>query len=248
MTQSQEYKEKCQLYRDKCRQHLYRASLARSLALSQIRTGGAAALDNQKLVLESLGDAYRNQPADLDAVITKTNFLVLKIEFEFFLKRMTYCLWDYHFEMLIRQGKVRGLSGKHTLKEFAGAIATGRGKEFILHRLIPQHGLERFERALKDSTGISLPGLFSGKDQFLWCQIRSAFQLRHLIEHANGKVDEAYKSKVVCEKDWQKSSWGQLPLNVGDKIPIREDDFEATFATMDQAAQVIAGRLETFPP
>lgn len=248
MTPNEPYREKCHAFRDKCKQHLKRADLARRLALTQIRSGGTVISDNKKLVDEALGDADSNRLVAIEAVIAKTHFLLLKVEFEFFLKRIIYSLWDQYFEALLQQRKVRGLSGKHTLKEFARAVACGQAKEFVLHRLIPHHGLDAFEKVLNDSTAISLPALFKGKDQNCWCQIRSAFEVRHLIEHANGMVDERFRSNVVPEKAWQKSSWGDLTLQVRDKIPIREEDFQATFAAMDRATDVVAGRLATFAP
>lgn len=209
MTPTGDYKEKCRAYRDKCRQHLHRAALARNLAISQIKPGGKVISANQKLVDESLGGKYSNEVADLEAVITKTHFLLLKVEFEFFLKRITYCLWDHHFEALLQRGKARALSDRHTLEEFAGAVARGEAKEYVLRRLVPHHGLDAFEHILHDSAGIPLPGLFQGEGRTSWCQIRSAFHVRHLIEHANGMVDEHFESDVLGKKKTGRSPHGE---------------------------------------
>jgi hypothetical protein len=222
--------DKYTTYRDKCKQHLHRAALGRTLALGQVGLP-AVLVQHKKLVEQSLDEGHPDPVTALKAAINKTHFLLLKVEFEHFLKRMAHTAVNQHFPALRRQGKL-----------------TAAATESEVDALIPRYGLPALEQFLETTTDIVLANLFLGGHEADWCQIRSAFQVRHLIEHTNGRVDQLFKTKVISGTDWTNSTWATLHLRVKDKIPIRDEDFRKTFDAMIYAADLIAELLEGFSP
>lgn len=92
-----------------------------------------------ELVQQSLDRPGEDIRDAVISLITKTHFLLLKVNFEFFLNRMAHCVWDAHFEHLVHAKKLP--SEKAKLEEFAAAVSDGTAKEFILSRVIPTNGL-----------------------------------------------------------------------------------------------------------
>jgi hypothetical protein len=253
MTETPTYREACASYGRACRQHLRRAQLSRALALRQAASGAAVGPGDEELVREALGGAAGDVEAAVASTVTRTHFLLLKVEFELFLNRMAHCVWDHHFPAMLRQAKGKPLSQTYKLAEFAHAAARGDAKAFVLRKVVPAHGLGGLCGALEDGTGIDVAGLLRGRGEWRhWAQVRSAFEVRHLIEHANGRLDDDFLKKLEDDgplRDaWQGSSWGGLPLRPKAKVPIRDEDFEATLGAMLVAAGRIADALGAFVP
>lgn len=99
-----------------------------------------------------------------------------------------------------------------------------------------------------DSTGVDLQRAVTADNPRFWSQIHTAFELRHLIEHTNGKVDADFWNKVVPQGHWSNSSWGNIDIAVGLKVDIREQDFDQTFLGMVAATDITAARLKEFDP
>jgi hypothetical protein len=251
MTTGLDHAEECKRYKQECLQHLHRAELSRVLALRQVRSEAPRQPEDERLIQESLGGSDGNVGEAVASIITKTHFLLLKVEFEFFLNRMLHCVWDHHFSALLGQARPKLLSETHKLAEFARAVSRGDAKGYVLRKVIPAHGLAPLCNVLKDSTGIDVPACLKGEWRH-WAQIRSAFEVRHLIEHANGKIDDAFLEKVEedgpVRDSWRQSSWGNLPLQRRAKLPIRAEDFEATLEAMLLAADRIADAVANFVP
>jgi hypothetical protein len=79
-------------------------------------------------------------------------------------------------------------------------------REFVIDRLVPRYGLPRFVTALEKSTGVRLPDVPSRKDSHLYPQIAVAFEIRHLAEHRDGKIDGQFQAHL--RGLWVNSSWG----------------------------------------
>jgi hypothetical protein len=181
------------------------------------------------------------------SIAIKTHFLLLKVNVEYFLSRIIHSACEEHFNQLVQnQGFValfKDIRKDIEIPEFMAVIAKGNVKEYVLSKLVPPQGLDRFEVILKEGMGISLSGILGEKT---WPQIYCAFELRHLIEHRNGKVDARFRKRVIPH--WRNSSWRDIPLNIGSAIEIRQDDFERTFESMLKAADAIAGAIRSFTP
>jgi hypothetical protein len=76
----------------------------------------------------------------------------------------------------------------------------------------------------------------------------SAFEVRHLVEHTNGKVDGQFVNAAASSPLWQNSTWHDVRLAEGGSVPIRERDFEDTCDAMLASARWIADEVKTFSP
>jgi hypothetical protein len=101
---------------------------------------------------------------------------------------------------------------------------------------------------IKKTTGIDVTKVLNDKSPRYWSQILVAFEVRHLVEHTNGKADSAFIEKVDTGGSWGQSSWVDLPLQRGSKIPIRNSDFELTCQAMIEAVRLIGDALLRFAP
>ena len=170
---------------------------------------------------------------------------------------MLYCLWFHNFEELVRK-KSGPLKESSTLREFALSLSRQGGKEFVIDRVVPGHGLERMGKCFKETTGIAVSDRLNAANPKNWPQIHSAFEVRHLIEHRKGKVDQRFLNEVASRGLWQHSSWADFPLGQGSadapgqpsgvdrpalsraaRIEVREQDFSATFDAMVESAALL---------
>ena len=130
------------------------------------------------------------------------------------------------------------------IADFVDVIAKGNVKEYVLNLLVPLQGLDRFQVILAKGMSISMSDVIGEKS---WPQIYCSFELRHLIEHRNGKVDAIFKKRVMPH--WRRSSWRDVPLDTGKSVEIRQGDFDNTFEAMvhavDAIAQTLAGHKTT---
>ena len=244
MSQRNEFRANCAYYGEKCRKHLCRIKLSRKLALDrleQLLDAGEAA-HYEPLLRESLDAQELEAPRlreMLVKVIIESHFLTLKVNFEYFLNRMLYCLWSSQLDQLA-QGKTRdALKQRVPLHDFAQALSGQGGREFVISAVIPAHGLDRMAQCFEDTTGKSLPQALKAESPSLWSQIDSAFEVRHLIEHRKGKVDQCFLERVASHALWKNSSWADFPLSIAAKIEVREKDFDATCAAMMQAGEIV---------
>jgi hypothetical protein len=227
---------------------LHRTKLSRQLALDHIHCGQTALSKYNALIDCSVSDHTPDVQTAVTSVITKTHFLLLKVNFEYYLNRLVYCVWDRYFTQLVHQQKNRLLSKEYQLREFARAVAEERAKEYVTNKVIPRHGLMLLRDALEKSTGIALEKVLNGRQPWYWCQIHSAFEVRHLIEHTNGRTDSEFMADVYTGPLWRASSWGDLALSVGCKIEIRDGDFEKTWQAMVESVPILCEAAMRFQP
>lgn len=243
------FADRCKFLGNKCQQQLHRISLSRTLASDHVLCASTDLTSYYPLVEQAVGMPDRDICDQLLCVINKTHFLLLKVHFEFFLSQIVHCVWDYHFDKLVeKKASPLARTEQHTLEPFARAVSKGNPKEYILRRIIPTHGLARMEKALKESTGLSLSTILNRSDPSYWPQIHSAFAVRHLVEHTNGRVDTRFHDEIYPGPLWKRSSWGQGKVDIGDEIVIRGIDFEATLGAMLPSAASIAEATMGYSP
>jgi hypothetical protein len=143
---------------------------------------------------------------------------------------MLYCLWYWQFEQMARKSR-----SKVELRDAAKALSDKDARESVIGSLIPSHGLDNLKTSFKELTGKSLPEELNTHTPKLWDQINTAFEVRHLVEHCDGKVDQKFIGKV----QWKQSSWCDFPVRDQAKIEVRRKDFEKTCEAMVQAAKLI---------
>jgi hypothetical protein len=244
VSQRDEFRSNCGYYGDKCRKRLYRTKLSLDLAFDHLGevldSGGVARYES--LLCEALEVHEREAPQlrqKLVRVIVESHFLTLKVNFEYFLNRMLYCLWSWQFEQLVRRKPKGSLTKAVPLRDFAQALSDQGGKEFVIGKVVPAHGLDRMAECFEETTGKSVSKALNACDPKLWSQIHSAFEVRHLIEHRKGKVDQRFIEEVASHSLWKNSSWANFPLGKQVPIQVREIDFEATCDAMVQAVKII---------
>jgi hypothetical protein len=152
---------------------------------------------------------------------------------------MVYCLWWSQFDLLAEQTAKRLLKTSVTLHEIAHALPRQGGMEFVIGQVIPSHGLDLLAKCFEGTTGRSLPDALNKQAPALWSQIHSAFEVRHLIEHRKGKIDQRFIDEVASHPLWDNSSWTDFPLSVRAKIEVRAKDFDATCDAMIRAAEIV---------
>ena len=66
-----------------------------------------------------------------------------------------------------------------------------------------------------------------------------AFQVRHLIEHRNGRIDPQFRA--IGQSLWKNSSWGQriTDLPARKKITVIESDLRETASAMGAALEAL---------
>jgi hypothetical protein len=227
---------------------LYRTKLSHQLALDHIRGRETALSDYEELLACSVDNHALDLDCALTSVVTNTHFLLLKVYYEYYLNRLVYSVWDRYFLELTHQQKSRLLSEEYELREFARAVAHNAGREYVLGKVIPRHGLRRLRDALKHSTGIELEKVLNREKPWYWSQIHSAFEVRHLVEHTNGRADDAFITEVYPSPLWRNSSWGDLPLSIHAEIAIREVDFEKTFQAMIESVPILCKAVVEWQP
>jgi hypothetical protein len=234
-------------YQQKCVQHLHRARLSLRLAVDHIRSASTN-LEDYRDEAEQCGLSPTNVfVTDMASIAIKTHFLLLKVNFEYYLNRIILCACDRHFGRLVHNagfiGLVKEVRKDLDIGDLISAIAREEVKDYVLTKVVPPQGLDRFEAILNNGMNISLPDVIG---KHYWGQIFCAFELRHLIEHRNGKVDPRFLKRVAGH--WRTSSWADTDLAEGKTVEIRQRDFDRTFDAMLISVNAIAAALDGFKP
>jgi hypothetical protein len=229
-----EFHARCEFYGFKCRQRLSRTQLSHELALHHLaEVVDTPAGEFAPLLKAAIKAHDREQPRlheKLVKIIVESHFLTLKANFEYFLNRMLYCLWSRQFEQLAYRSRT-----KVVLRDVSRALSDTAARERVIDSLIPAHGLDKLKDAFHEATTQSLPVELDKHAPGVWNQIHTAFEVRHLVEHRNGKVDSQFLNKV----QWKQSSWHDFPVSEQAQIEVRREDFDKTCETMIRAATII---------
>jgi hypothetical protein len=200
-----------------------------------------------------------NLRGKIDSTVTSSQFLLLKVNFEYFLNRLITHCWQTYFTEV-----VQAVQEQKNLHEYVkdcphnesvytpqndGVLVTELiDREILLEKAIPQQDLERLSRCLCDVTKRSLAECIAG---WQWPQIYWAFKVRHLIEHTNGKVDDKFQKSLNKWKPLTREcSWHDSlrDVKVGDKVPIRQEDFDKTYDALLYAVDAVTKVMEEYNP
>ena len=235
--------ERLRYYGRKCDQHLSRVRLSHVLA-SHSPEIDVAQLESSinELVRASFEEAQPDlRDRKLRQGLHEVHLVALKAEFELYLNRMLTVLWTAHFDSLA--GKAPGKRDV-SLRELAEAAMHGvASRDFVIQMVVPAHGLAALVGSLKEATDIELPKDLPAYDFSQWSQIQLAFQVRHLIEHRDGRVDSDFRTHA--RKFWSNSSWGRRGSMPGvlERITVEEVDVACTYGAMREGARLITDAL-----
>lgn len=239
--------ERLRYYGVKCVEHLNRVRLSHMLAVSAIST---AASPLEPIVEHLLRDSFdESTPPHLHASkllrgLHEIHLVSLKANFELYLNRSLTAVWLSHLTSLV--GRVPSESSA-SLREIAAAIAgedepqSAAALEFIVDRIVPVHALGLLVSALQNATDINAPKVLNQHDFQLWPQLLVAFEVRHLLEHRDGKVDKKFQAKVGGL--WSNSSWKDRHLETMTKVTLEAKDVEITHEAMVQASRLLTAEL-----
>jgi hypothetical protein len=204
-------RERLKHYRTKCTQHLNRVRISHLLALEAlVNEKPLLTKDYQDLVRASFADMPPTKSlAKMHSALHKQHLVSLKINFELFLNRLLTTVWSFNFAELAAKVPKQTVN----LRDLADSIIHGGEsnpdmRDFLIGRIVPDHGLLGFEESLEVATKVRLQAVLKDKSLPYWAQILTAFEIRHLVEHRDGRVDARFRKAV---KDvWSNSSWGGL--------------------------------------
>jgi hypothetical protein len=115
--------------------------------------------------------------------------------------------------------------------------------EALCAAVLPRHGLDDIAKAMKP-VGTDLTSLFNANHRRVWPQVETAFAVRHLIEHRDGRIDRAFR-RTLSAPLWMNSSWGERLGELTErheKITVTEADLRATAEAMLGALAALDGR------
>lgn len=242
-----EFAELLNHYEEKCLQHLNRVRLSHMLALGAV-SGEQFQSDEKRwdLIRASFGNEMQDRyETKLRTGLHKLHLLSLKVNFELFLNRLLSTVWKFHFPKLIPaiSRDTPGISLRELATAFVGTTDSSVDvREFIIDRIVPVYGLQQFETALNKTTRIRLSDVLKRKNSHCWPQIYTAFEVRHLVEHRDGRVDKAFRTKLA--KKWDQSSWGRRDsLEQLKKVPVEAEDVIETCTAMLEATGLLTAEV-----
>ena len=231
--------EAVHFYGDKARQHIGRVRLSHLAALGGVNRAHGVDLD-EGVLHRAFADPVDDLPAKLPRIVNEIHLVALKANFELFLNRLLWCVWEGAFPALSSK-----ISADKTvsLRLLARAALTAAGtvdaRELVVEAMIPQHGLMAFADELKALTRIRLADTLNTVDRYCWPQVRVAFEVRHVIEHNFGRADHRFRESVAVL--WPNTSWSRHgALADISKVSVDEEDVVKTYGSMVAATNVLA--------
>jgi hypothetical protein len=198
----------------------------------------------QDLVRASFGSEMNAEK--VCEILHEAHLLSLKANFELFLNRLLSTVWTFHFSELAPDIPD---DEKVALSELAAALvqfpeSSADVRDFLIDTVVPRHGLGELVTELEKAIAPEKPkrtrltDVLNQKAFHLWPQINAAFEVRHLVEHRDGKVDERFRAKV--RGLWANSSWGtRQNLEDLEKVVIEEEDIDKTYTAMLNATDLL---------
>jgi hypothetical protein len=249
---SEEVAQRLKRYGLKAQQHLSRVRLSHSLALKSFASNAdfddvEADLLRQSFDDEGSGDVHTKLLAELHEI----HLVALKANFELYLNRIATVAaeWQVTGSHRRRSHGIVALLLNSGLKKslLAALLAEGQSDiepEDVIDRVVPVHGLPALLKCLDLITGVSLRDVLNHRhDRAGWAQIAVAFEVRHLIEHRDGKVDGRFRNSKTVQENWPHSSWKRVSVSELDKVPVEHQDVVATYEAMMRATDVFTRSL-----
>lgn len=240
-------------YVNKCSSHVRRVLASYYLAVRGAEQGRFAALAKEH---PDLAGELTAKDADEKVlrIINESHLLLLKANFEIFMHRLTRLVWQRRLTNARDSGfvevkpLVEPLSRvpKKTLLALLSGKAVSSGKPVIdevLKAMIPEHGLEGYVTKLEEA-GLNVTRIWNeGRLSHQRSRVRTrpqiavAFQVRHLVEHENGRVDERFQAAVKHE--WKHTTWRSRALTQGERVLVLDEDIRETADCMVRAAEAL---------
>jgi hypothetical protein len=229
--------ERPSFYLGKCREQLDRGMASYSLALR-----GLTSQDPQPTEESRLGGAAGT--AKVAETLVRSHFLLLKVNFELFLQLLSLCAW----RVMLRSrsnGTAMPAAAERRLRDtqLSAMTALDHGDviEAVCSVIIPVHGLEKLRTVLVDA-GVDARKHWNARDPRIWAQISTAFAVRHLIEHRNGRTDDHFRRDV--RPTWANSSWNTRgPVEQLDRVDVVEVDLVETQTMMMLGLEALEPRV-----
>ena len=242
-----------QHYGLKSRQHLRRVRLSDLLAVKTLAFDTSADDLEQRLEQLSFDENESDVFAKLPTMVHEIHLVALKANFELYLNRVATVAWHSRLTQAAREPLARREEFGRLLKKtrlsreelidvlLGGARAPG-AVELLVDKIVPRQGLDALTDCLQIATGVSLRATLEGaKDPRTWAQIAVAFEIRHLVEHRDGKVDARFREAV--KRHWSNSTWGRVSVADVKKVAVEYDDVTMTFEAMLQATELLTRDL-----
>jgi len=229
-------------YNDQGRQHLNRVRLSHRLALDTVQH---APLLWEGKYAELIRGSFPNVRREeyilkVSNGLHEVHLVSLKSNFELFLNRILSTVWQFHFVELI--GSISESAMRKITRNIKNNGESEHDVQNIIDEVVPQHGLKRFDEELNNATRVLSPHGLDMKGIPYWPQIFIAFEVRHLVEHRDGKVDHKFRRKV--DPFWPQSSWGKrLRIDRLRKVDVQEEDVVETCSAMCEASNLITAEL-----
>jgi hypothetical protein len=227
-------------YGTKCEHHLARVRLSHALAIAGLKAESSLTSDLDELIAKARGNSAEPLREKLGKFLHEVHLIALKANFELFLNRSMTTLLRCHISLFVKHLEKKKLS----LRDVASTTLAGGSEpieDFIIDQLVPPHGLEEFVKAFVLYTKIDLVSAVDRVHDRAWPQIKTAFEIRHLIEHRDGKVDAAFRRKV--QGVWRSSTWSLTQLQDLNVVEVTERDMAATYEAMQSATRAITDNL-----
>jgi len=237
-----EFADRLTHYETKCRQHLSRVRLSHVLALGTLSGGQVQSEEIAGLIRASFDDEILDRyETKVRTVLHHLHLLSLKTNFELFLNRLLTTVWTFQFPVLsLTIPRDMSLLVRDLATEFGHTIeSTVDVRNFIIDKIVAVHGLQQLKTALQKTIRIALPHVLNHKNIHYWPQIYTAFEVRHLVEHRDGRVDREFVRKMALT--WVQSSWGKhgiIPEPL-EKVPVEEEDVIKTYEAMSEATSLL---------
>ncbi|GAB5521994.1 MAG: hypothetical protein RhofKO_42450 [Rhodothermales bacterium] len=232
-------------YRRKCEQHLHRTMLSFELSTEALEKGDPDAWIASHSNLFDDGAPNDQKVQRMWEVLIKSHFLLLKVEFELFLHFLGLESWRV---ALLRQRAGQGALSEKAWKHLKSPsprslLAHDDVIEALCAQVVPRYGLPQIAKSAA-LVGTDVPRLLNADHHALWAQVAVAFQVRHLIEHRNSYIDDAFRSQV--SPIWPQTSWGKRnsDLSQEEKVTVTKEDLRVTYEKMVASLVALSKRCD----
>jgi len=247
------FEESMRYYRRKALVHF-----ARTIALHRIAlTGGEKLSRTYDLALKDLleRDGIGEQKGRLVEDMTKQALANLKTDFEFFIYKMLWSLTYFDIEKLVIElqanpdeveKSVNGFNKAFDLVWGSGFTGTEEERSELASIVLPDKSLDRMREYSSRIFGFKLLDSEALRPEI--DQVLVAIEVRHKIEHTNGRID----SKFVCNcrNRLKSTSWGDRESDmkeVGNKVSISNKDVLATYSALVAVVNRLTNEIKRLP-
>lgn len=192
-------------------------------------------------------NATERKKQRMKAMLVKSHFLVLKADLELFLHLFALECWRVKLLAHVATGEELSVEARKRIRkstlDASAVLAHADAIEAVAATLVPIHGLNGICSAA-EAAGVDVRGVCKKADPKIWPQTFTAFQVRHIIEHRNGRVDADFRAQV--HKLWGATTWGKRPPSLDEKVRVEvtKEDLLGTAKRMLSLVDALRGACE----